>query len=443
MEQHQNTAGFSHHSPAKAHVQDDAIDLGQVIVDLLKDWKLIVIITFIGCMLAFSLSQIIPKQYRLDAVVGMPDRANVEQFNSQSLVELDSTELFGTYVNQLNSSLQFNEYVTSNYFLALLFPGKEESIESKLSELNSRFSITPEIPDNKKRDLEYEPRFYKLSLTSSNEDVAAKLVNGFIGYTNEQLRADLEAQNQSIVKLRLADIDRKIALLRFDAKQQRERKIQLIEDDNALQIAELEQQKSLLMKLEKENRQTLIAEATEALKIAKELNIINPTPIDEFANSSKGAATSIKLSSAQSLPLYLMGTRYLNSFVDTLKTRKDDAVFIKRINDINKTIEEVKNDPTLARLKARKSDDIFIDELPALISERNDLATKDTSLSGINFYLASKAAIVSGKPIKPNKVVIVGVGGVLSLLFALVFVLMRQAVIRRSPEAANEQKTPM
>lgn len=413
------------------HYNDDAIDLGQVFIDLLKGWKTIVLITTFGVAMAVSLALLLPREYQVKARVSMPDAASIERLKLKSLVELTDEQIFAAFIEQLESTVEFNRFVTQKGFLEKLYPNSEMSVDNRLAEIDKRFAITPVIPDSKKREADYIPRSYNLRLAAPNEVIAADLLNSFILYSNKTLVEKFEQQNKQIIDVRLADIERQIMLLRHDAKLDRERAIQRKEEENQLKITQYQQQKALLVELAASNRVTQIAEVKEALKIATELNIINPTPIDEFAADNKSVATSIKLTSSQNLPLYLMGTRYLHSLSDTLVNRKSDELFLKALNELNKKIEEAKNDPLLMQLKNRTSDDLYIDKLPMLLSERNALLTLEFDFDALTLYSAARLATVSGKATKPNRPVIVGVGLVLSFLLSIIFVMLQQTIARR------------
>lgn len=424
---HNNPESFQRYTPQP----DDAIDLGQVFVDLLRGWKSIALITIVGTLAAVTIALLLPREYQVRARVSVPDTASIERLKLNSLVDATEASIFRDFTNKLESTLELNRFVTENGFLDKLYPNTELSVDSRLAEIDKRFNISPVIPDSQKREANYIPRSYRLSLSAPNEGIAAELLNGFISHSNEKLLKEIESQNQQIVALRLENIDRQVALLRYDAKTIREREISRKEKENQLKIEQLEQQRMLIIELAASDRQTQLAEVKEALKIATELKIVNPTPIDELSSDSRDVATSIKLTSSQSLPLYLMGTRYLKALSNTLVNRENDGQFIKELNKLNKSIAEAKYDPALEQLKSRTSDDLYIEELPKLLSEQNALKTMNVELTGIQLYSPLRLATVSGKATKPNRVIIVGLGLVLSFLLSIVFVLVKQAVARR------------
>jgi len=110
-----------------------------------------------------------------------------------------------------------------------------------------------------------------------------------------------------------------------------------------------------------------------------------------------------------------MGSDYIKGVISNLKSRQQKELFIKEISGLKKQIEEIKHDIKLAALKARKNDDPFIAELPALLQ-------KLSKLESISF---------DGQAEKPKRALIVAVGGVLSLFMGLFAALIAGAVKRR------------
>lgn len=409
------------------------IDLGQLIIDFTKQWKLIVAILLCGTLVVGIVVFQIPKVYQPSAIITQPSEAAIERLNRTSVLEIDQKNLFKLYFNMLRSELQLRQFITNNSYLKKLgLVSKDSSEEAAVARLLMSFQSTvlePE-PERPRANLVEFPSRVSLSIKHRDEAASVDLLNSYLKHINDQLVQKLKAQSLAISGERQEHLKSEIALLRsaawYDLEQQIERRSRF----NALEIEKLQNEKELLIELAKKNRQSQLARVREALIIAQKLGLENPTPLDDF-NTSKGEiATSIKLGSQQELPLYLMGTRYLNALTETLKSRKDEEVSTK-INELEKQIREIELDPELTALRNRESNDLYIDELPKLVSELNSLKSKTHDFGGIQAYQVEKQPVVTRMSVKPNRLTSIGLGFICSFAFAFFIAFLRIIVERK------------
>ncbi|GAA0353753.1 hypothetical protein GCM10009092_17660 [Bowmanella denitrificans] len=419
-------------------IQDDEIDLGQLLIDIGKRWKTVVAITLVGTLLAVAIALAIPKEYRSSARIALPNDVDVERFNNEGLIKMNREELFKRYFQEIRSESNLRKYLGDHKVLETLYGESQTASNGQrlLADLISNYQVTVLEPSAPRGEIVEFPSLIEISLQHANEQKTSELLNNYVQDANDKLVSDFIQQFTQIKQQRLEQLNKQVALLRQAAKYQRERDIVKLEAQNSLKIVQLEQEKALLVELAKNNKQTQLAEVKEASQIANTLKIENPTPIDEFSASNREAATNIKLTSSQSLPLYLMGTRYLKALTETLSNRKDDAIFISKLNELDKQIQTVADDPLLAQLKARESDDAYIEELPMLMKELRELHAKSIDIANVQFYRLDKAATVTGKAVKPNRPLIVILGLMLSGMFALIVVLISASMARRNERFA-------
>lgn len=414
-------------------MQNDDIDLGQLLIDIGKRWKMVIAITLIGTIFAVTLALNTPKVYRASVRLALPSDVDVESFNQEGLIKMKREELFKRYFQALRSESNFRDYIAIHKVLENLYSDvlTEGHARTLLADLISNYQVKVLEPSAVSGGIVEYPILIEASLQHSDEQKISDLLNSYAQDTNDKLVDDFARQFMHIKQQRLEQLNKQIALLRQAAKYQRERDIVKLEAQNRLKIVQLEKEKTLLVELERSNKQTTLAEVNEALQIASTLKIDNPTPIDEFSASNREAATNIKLTTSQTLPLYLMGTRYLKALTDTLSSREDDAIFISRLNELDKQIKEVKDDPVLEQLKARESDDAYIEELPKLMQEIRTLHALSTDIKGLKFYQLDKAATVTGRAVKPNRPLIAIVGLMLSGFLALIVAILSASIARR------------
>ena len=422
---------------------EDEIDLTQVFIDLAKRWKLIAGITLVGTIIAVIIALAIPKVYKPSAEISQPSMAVVEQLQLDGITELDQDTLFKRYYRNLRSEQNFKSFVLHQGYLKSFSPESTEQNdqvrEQALSELAQQLSVSilePQAGNNE--NIEF-PELVSVAMSAEDEGLAVQVVNQYLFFTNQQTLTQLRTEFKEIIAQRLKNIERAVALARQREKNRLQLRIEQLEAENEKKMAELALQKETTIQLAKKNRQTQIAEVKEAYKIAKQLGIENPTPIDEFTgDKNREVSTNITLNQSQELPLYLMGTRYLDSLITTLSERDNDAQFLEEINEIELEMSVVKNDPELALLKQRENVDPFIQDLPELFAKRDELKSFELNVNDISVYQTEKLASVSGKAIKPNRPLIAVLGLLLSGMVAFFAALISASITRRKEREREE-----
>jgi LPS O-antigen subunit length determinant protein (WzzB/FepE family) len=420
----------------------DEIDLGELFSRLASQWKLILGITLGGTLLAVIFALSLPKVYQPSVTVSRPSQGNVSQLATinkvlksentedieEQLIPATPQEVFNEYFDHLRSQVVFSEYVQSEDYLAKLYPDKKQSDDQLLSELTEGFKIVIEEPSPDKKGAYIEnPIRVRASLEIQDEAIGVELLNGYTSYVNQRLVQDLEKDTWEIVANRIVELTKTLVRLREQHEQDRLLTIQRMEDKNAEKIVQLEDVIKALLVKAKAERETRIAEAEEALQIAKSLNITNPTTLEALAlRGQKGqvASTTVTVGEEQTSSLYLQGSKYLGILIETLKNRKSDERFLSEINDLREKISLIKNDPVLAALKARETDDPWIKGLPEKLADLDILKTLSPDISGLIAYGMEDSAIVSDKAIKPNRKLIVLLGIFLSFFISIVLVLI-------------------
>ncbi|PCI61276.1 MAG: hypothetical protein COB35_06755 [Gammaproteobacteria bacterium] len=481
------------------HHEDDSIDLLQLILNLKKRWKQIFLITFIGTALSVAYALYLPKIYQSSVEVSQPKTSAIVKLGENGLTQYSKTSLFKEYYDKARSQTFLKQYITTQGYLKKLYPEEysASNTEKMFSNFIKDFKVEITEPQVAKGEFIDQPSRFSLSLQHNNEALLLEIINGYLNTTNESLlkaiKKDQIAQRKSLIEIQQS----KIALLRSNAKTSRElhikkivennqlelnrllqekellvaqaksdrtTKIAQIEEKNAQTLNELQQQKSLLIIKAKEDKLTQIANTKEAYSIAKTLKIINPTRLDALNKTrNEQAATNIMLSNSNSLPLYLMGTKYLETLLKTLTTRENDAIFLPELSQINSKIAKVKkdialkflkerkndapflselnkietkivklkNDQNLKALKERQSDDPFITSLPSILNTIETLKSKSLDFNGVKAFTLEKAALLTNKAIKPKRALIVVLGGILSGFIALIVALFSSAMANR------------
>ena len=135
---------------------------------------------------------------------------------------------------------------------------------------------------------------------------------------------------------------------------------QLIEDVRTsinIRISAVENEIDSKRKLAQQRRFDRIAELEEALKTARQLNIIEPVDLPaQVVSNTTLSGTSVN---TESTPLFYRGSRVLGAEIDTLRNRSSDDSFIPGLRDLQEELARlraVELDP--AELQAAKFDQV-------------------------------------------------------------------------------------
>lgn len=316
--------------------------------------------------------------------------------------------------------------------------------------------------------------------------------------------AKLEENNT----IALARLEMRKKLLVEKVRKDREFEVARLQEANRLKLKELEQKRALIVIKAENDTQVKIAKAKEALKIAKVMKIVYPTRIADFSQRvGDRGTTEISFNGQQELPLYLMGTNYLETWIKTLTERGDesqyldelnqidfdiallkediklaalkareqdniyvdelnkidveigllrndprieylrkresDAVYLEELNKIDAEIKAVKDDKRLVALLNRQSDEPFIDELPQLKDEFQKLKSLSLDYSEINSYVVVTPALVSGRAVKPNRPFIAIFGTVFGGILAVFIALILVTLENRKRRERNLEQAQL
>jgi LPS O-antigen subunit length determinant protein (WzzB/FepE family) len=401
---------------------NDEIDLGELLRKLASQYKLIVIITLLGTLISLAFALILPNIYRQEVIVSKPYESDISELNANGYTHFTAEEIFKRYYDELRSPEKLETYIIEAGYLKQLYPGSTSQENTLVADFKKTFTIEVLEPKpEEKGAVVTSPSMLAVRVDHRKEGVIANLLNDYIKYTDKMLIKSLSLQQKNQIQSELKTISRDIGLLRSGAKFAREAEIIRIGETQATEIFNLNNKiEALLIKAEDDKGHEIIA-IDSAYKIAKKLNIKKPTSIADIGKSFQGltSKTEITLSDKQELPLYLMGTEYLDAKRDELRERSENTPFVREYTSLKEEIKLVETDGYLEQLKNRKSDDPYITELPSLMSRKNRLESLTLAFNGVKTLKIEKNAKVNGKKLSPKRALIVIGGITISSLLAL------------------------
>ncbi len=414
---------------------DDEIDLFELFSSLCQQWRWLVGITLLGTVMAVAVALMLPKQYEVTTQIALPDVADVMAIDVNGYGEYSRGSLFNELYKNLRSPVQLDAFlIEGKWGQALSQDAINEMTNNEvLAKVLDTFAVEVLEPKkNKGEENTPAPQLLSLTMWHTEEQVAADLLNEYVEKTNQNLIASLAKSGKKRRALEVEKIEKEAALLKNNARTVRELTIEKLEEQNQVKIKTLLQSIELLIKKAKLDEASELAKLNEALKLAVDLKIKNPTTIDALPKSNvQGVGTAVNVTTDRVLHLFLMGSDYLNGVIENFSSRQKKELFIPEISKLKKQIGMVENDQTLAALKAKKNDDPYIAELPPLLKKLDRLSKLSFDFTGVQLYKLDKQAAVDGRAEKPKRALIVAVGAVLSGFVAIFVALIVGAVKRR------------
>lgn len=415
--------------------QDDEIDLFELFSSLGEQWRWLVGVTAIGVVLSVSIALLTPKQYQVTSQVATPNAADVAAIMTRGYSKQTAKSFFAEYYQHLSSTEELKRFVKTEGWLEKLYPGNtiERGDSELFANLSAKLSTTALAPLKEKGQAnDPAPNLLAITLWGKDEQVVVAFLNDYIVKTNTAVLEKLRLNGLRNRDFEIEKIQSEIALLRNNAKKMRRYSIQRIENANEEKVKKLSQAIELLIvKSELDTRSRLLS-LNEALQIAKVMKVKAPKTFESFSKNSSGAAsTDISIITSSREELFLMGSDYLRNRIKILESRQNKELYIKEISSIKKEIEEVKGDVTLAALKARKTDDPYIAEMPALLRQLDKLQKLTFDFAESKLYRLDKEASIDGNAEKPKKALIVAIGSVLAFFIAIFVALIAGAIKRR------------
>ncbi len=436
----------------------DEINLGELFSRLANQWKLIAGITVGGCLLAVLFALKLPNVYQPTVTVSMPPAGNIAPiieintllggnsitaatksrlendfsesqistintlFGGNNAIPATPQDVFRRYFNLLRSNKMLAKYIDENQYLKALYLDADKPASVLLAKLLKGWSVEVLEPESSAKGAYVgEPKRVKISLETNDEAIGVDLLNGYAKYVNRKLITIFQNNANKIIVGKVEVLSGSVAMQRENFRQQRVLTIEKMEHENAKKIAVLQEQITAALNRARANRDTRIAHAKEALKMAKTLGVINPSTMDIMAKKGQKntTGTSITVVDKQAIPLYLYGSKYLSMLIETLNGRSSDEVFLNKSSELKEKIHVIENDAVLAALKTRKSDDPWIGGLSDELSKINAIKKLAPDFSSALAYTMDAPAIITGKPVKPKRKLIVLVSLFLSLFVGI------------------------
>lgn len=342
-------------------IQSDEIDLLELWNKLWSQKWLIVFITFSFIILSTLYAFLSTPSYKSGAYFLPPSPEGVQEMNVLNLMMdkkfISEEEVFQSFLDEL-ASRGAQRAIFDKYQLADLY---DEGINGKTgleyqAALNTAFQKFTKYIQIKYPGKKDKTDAVSVFLTLEKEpDEVATILNDLV--TNSQEKAVKQYYEKIVAEVQ-------------------QRKSHLKDKITSLRV------------IEKDRRFDRIVRLEEAAKIARSLDISEP--------SAMGPRIEVEDVVSQGLPLYYLGYRLLEAELSILRQRENDDPFIVKLRGLQQSIAE------LEALKLR------VDKFSVMTLDQE--------------------AIPASKPAKPKKLLIIAVGAVFGLFLGVMVALIRSAI---------------
>lgn len=420
--------------------QNDEVDLGELIRALWARKRLIIGVTAVVTLIAVAYALLATKYYKTQSVV-RPVAMNV----------LDELNASGVYTLTPDEALQRVGSGISSYEYRLAFYRKhqdlfgpdaisdDQTLEQGLNQINESFAILR--PDPKKTDGGFP--YVGLAYTYPWGVKGADVVNGLIEYVIEQERVAIAKDVEVVIQNRLTKLEQRMAAERAGYQAGKQAKIAELSEADDLKKAQLNDEVAALRKQLRTRRDDRIAQLNEAILIAKSLGIEKPSTPSALGETAQAPTSGNVIRTEvnnQQIPLYFMGSEALEAERSALQKRRSDDFTEPRIAEIQTKLRLLEQNREIQLLKEREEEDLFIGDYAKWNKEASALKALNLDLSNLQLVNVDQQAVYPRAPVKPRKVLIVLLGGVVGSALG-VFAALLSIFVGTGRPAANDSRS--
>lgn len=292
----------------------------------------------------------------------------------------------------------------------------------------------------------FNKEFLKLSLPNVKEVTAntyiglkllypesvdgVRLLNELVAYAIEAERRQVAADVEAVIENRIAVLEGRLRIARAAYEQEKQSRIaKLLELDSLKRVELQDELRGLRLQL-RAQRSARIAQLDEAISIARSLGIEKPTTPSALGGGEVAAQGNIIRTEVnnQQIPLYFMGADALLAERKALRQRSNDDFSARRIAEIAKELEMLKNNREVEMLRARENEDLFLKDVESHRAELNRLRNLSLNLDKLKLVSIDRQAMEPIAPVSPRKALIIFAGFVAGLVLGVIMVAVRHLV---------------
>lgn len=407
------------HEMIPAPHRSDEIDLTGLAIKIWqrKSWVVCIALMFVAGAMVYV--QLAKPTYRLEGVFRPVLSQQFTKMNLSGVIEMTPEEAMKRFLSSLESR-GVRRQLFDRPGIGDKFAPQEENVtaDQLFAKFNADLKVA--VPVAKKGEVLISDANY-LTFHHENPDYGVEVVNALMDLANVKSVVELSSEYISIRDQKIAfgetSIANKIAL----AKEARERQIELLTEQNTLAIKNIQDQLEVAREKGKKARFDRMKSLQESIAIATALKIETPMALgqQDKGQSLTDMLSGVAMESGNEV-MYLRGVRFLSSELHALQQRENDDFADPAIRELEAELELLKRNREVEVLQMRKDDRAFImEEIQPLRSDIVALQEASPDFSSMKLVRIDQPAIIPEKPIKPQKILMIVMAGILGVLFGI------------------------
>ncbi|SKA89311.1 LPS O-antigen chain length determinant protein, WzzB/FepE family [Thiothrix eikelboomii] len=413
-----------------ASTEDDEINFSDLVKTIIRYWKIAVIIT--AAILLGSLVYVLlvtpvykAKVSYLPPTFGDVAPLRIPTSSDQNITEKDldlAKKIYMDFEKNLNSLKLRREIFDKMNLLPLLNKNANEqtNIEAVFNKFNEKITIEKPIA---KKDGPVVPAIH-LTLKGSDPQFLADVLNQISDHVQATTKQEVIRDISEQVSFKKAQLTREINELRSKAERQKNDMITKLQETDQVEREKLEDQIKTLRDSAKTKRMDQITVLTEAAKIAESIGLVEKSALLENTAITTERNAFYTEVNTQPQPLYLRGSKALQSEIKELTERRSDDPFIPGLRDLEDKVALLKTNPQVEALKLRKDNDAFIETLRDKESELAILEAFKIDPNQVKVASLDQAAYPPETRESPKRTKIIAFGAIIGLFLGIMAAFM-------------------
>lgn len=423
----------ANHSNEPRYVPDDEIDLIELGAGLWARRWLIAASTLACAALAALYALTATPRYEASAELRPQTSSALAYLAESDLVRVTPQSAFARTLSELQSSASQARAIRR--ILGDEDPPDAEDVFDIATSMESR-TLSGVTTDN----------YTRATVTVQNSDPqsAAAMANTLIEIASETTAKTLVEELHSTAAARLANLERDIDRRREATKRDTEIRITQLEEKDSIARDELRDRIRELRATSRKLREDELTRLREALSIATELDITEPrgNEFQNIVNIDTSNRTARADRSANNLPLYALGTRWLQAEIAALESREGDDHDTPEIRELEQRLAELEVNEEIEALKRREDFTPFVPGISGLLSEKARLeAAMASEFPNLSVVRVDRIAQPPESPVAPRRGLIIALGVVLGGMIGVFVALIVNAVRARQPVGSGPERT--
>ena len=428
-------AGFSDDRRSSYQSANDEVDLFELLLVIWKGRFKIALVAGLCAILGMAYAYTAKQWFETGFKISMADENALFEVNNSELVDMTPDAALQEMRRKLLSAENFSDFYIKEPVAQGFLPLPEGVEADRYSYAVFKNQISEVEIKVKKEELGNPRTSFQLKLSYSEAVEGDKLLLAYLAWTEQVIKLELassfEGARENELLLNQRNMQKALSEYVKDAEVTEAR---ALEDAKFKRLVLQDQLEALKSQLIKKNQQRIIV-LSENISIARRLGFKKPTtPANEkeIKSVAQASASGVEIVNSEGdgldkLPLYYRGYESLEAEKAELQNRTKDNFPSTALADIEHKIALLENDRELERINTRQQPQAFIKNYVALEKRNTHLSALGLDESKVVLFELDSKPMASNAPVKPKKVLIVGLALFVGLMMGVLMVLILSA----------------